>query len=181
MRRPTSQKQISLVFLGCLTAFQILCAGFFVAEFLTEVLGLRHWALPFVWREILQILASLGLVIGSVTAILLLRQMRRRMNDVDRQLRAASGAFGDVMTEFFDEWSLSPSERDVAMFALRGYSNSEIADLRGKSEATVKTQINAVFRKADVTSRAQLMGLFVDAIMSEAPQKTAPNAVPAAA
>lgn len=169
------KRQTPLWVLAGLTIFQLICAGFFITEFLTEVLGLRHWALPFAWREILQILASLGLAVGTVMSIQLLRKTRRRMTVMDRQLRAASGAFQDVMTEFFDEWALSPSERDVAMFALRGFSNSEIATLRGKSEATIKTQLNAVFRKADVTSRAQLMGVFVDAIMSESPAHRIPE------
>lgn len=159
-------KPHSLILLGGLTIVQLLCAAFFISELLTEVLGLRHWALPFAWREVLQILASLGLAIGSVTSVLLLRQARRRMATMHRQLRAASGAFHDVMDEFFTDWALSPSERDVAMFALRGFANAEIAQLRGKSEATIKSQLNAVFRKADVASRAQLMGIFVDAMMT---------------
>ena len=163
--RPKIPRRWSLGLLAGLTLFQLLCAAFFISEFLTEVLHLRHWALPFAWREILQILASLGLAIGSVTSLLLLRQSRRRMVAMHRQVRAASGAFHEVMDEFFDDWALSPSERDVAMFALRGFGNAEIATLRGKSEATIKTQINAVFRKAGVASRAQLMGVFVDAMM----------------
>ena len=163
----STPRQYPVILLGCLTVFQLLCAGFFISEFLSEVLGLRHWALPFAWREILQILASLGLAIGSVTSVLLLRQSRRRMTVMQRQLRAASGAFHDVMHEFFGDWGLSPSEQDVAMFALRGYANREIADLRGKSEATIKSQMNAVFRKAGVANRAELMGVFVDAMMAE--------------
>lgn len=163
---PRKPRHMPITLLGCLTVFQLLCAGFFISELLTEVLGLRHWALPFAWREVLQILASLGLAIGAVTSVLLLRQSKRHMATMQRQLRAASGAFHDVMNEFFADWGLSPSERDVAMFALRGFGNAEIAELRGKSEATVKSQLNAVFRKAGVTGRSQLMGVFVDAMMT---------------
>ena len=142
---------------------------FFISEFLTEVLGLRRWALPFAWREALQMLASLGLVLGTVSAVLLLRHTRRRLITTQRQLQAASGAFMETMEEFFDEWALSPSERDVALFAVRGLSNAEIANLRGKSEATIKTQINAVYRKADVSSRTQLLSLFVDTLINPTP------------
>ena len=53
-----------------LAVVQAVCAGFFISEFLTEVLGLRRWALPFAWREALQMLASLGLVLGTVSAVL---------------------------------------------------------------------------------------------------------------
>ncbi len=148
-----------------LAALQFLCALFFVSEFVTEVLGWRTWALPFAWREVLQILASLGLIIGAFSSICLILMMRRQMTRLSQQLRAASGDFHNVMDEFFDSWSLSPSERDVALFAVRGFTNTEIAELRGTGEATVKTQINAIFRKAGVNSRSQLLGLFVDALL----------------
>ena len=76
------------------------------------------------------------------------------------------------MEGFFSEWGLSPSERDVALFAVRGYGNGEIATLRGKSEATIKTQMNAVFRKADVSGRSQLLGVFVDALIATEPSRS---------
>ena len=65
----------------------------------------------------------------------------------------------------FGEWCLSPAEADVALYAVKGYANAEIAELRGKSEATIKTQINAVFRKAGVQNRGQLIAQFLDLLL----------------
>ncbi len=154
---------------------QVLCALFFIVELATEVLGLRHWALSWNIREALQVAASLGLILGAVSGLVLWRQTVRRMRDVERQVRAASGAFFEVMDQCFAEWGLTPSEREVALFAVRGYSNAEIAQTRGKSEATIKTQMNAVFRKAGVTGRAQLISQFVDVLIQTGPQ-AAPQA-----
>jgi DNA-binding CsgD family transcriptional regulator len=53
----------------------------------------------------------------------------------------------------------------VALYAVKGYANAEIAELRGKSEATIKTQINAVFRKAGVQNRGQLIAQFLDLLL----------------
>jgi len=145
---------------------QLICALFFVTEFVTEVFGLRHWALPFAWRELLQVFASLGLIIGSISGALLLRYSLRQMNMVKQQLQAASGEFQLMLGDCFSRWALSPAERDVAIFAIKGMSNSEIAHLRGKSEATIKAQLNAVFRKAGVNSRAQLISYFVEVLMN---------------
>ena len=158
-----------------LATAQVICAGFFISEFLTEVLGLRTWALPFQWREILQILASLGLVLGTASSVYLVVQSRQKLAHLQRQVRVASGALRDVMEEFFENWNLSTSERDVATFAMRGYTNPQIADLRGTSEATIKTQINAIFRKADVSSRSQLLGLLLDALLEAAPSANPEN------
>lgn len=165
MSRPFSKFEtigaVSLLFL------QGICTLFFLSELVTEVFGLRQWALPWYWREILQLMASLGLLLGTVAAALLLRQSATRNRTVERQLRAASGAFFDTMDECFAEWGLSPSERDVALFAVRGCSNAEIAELRGKSEATIKSQMNAIFRKANVSSRSQLVSQFIEVLIAE--------------
>lgn len=168
--RPTN-----LIWISVSLVVQVLCALFFIVELATEVLGLRHWALSWNIREALQVAASLGLILGAVSGLVLWRQTVHRIRDVERQVRAASGAFFEVMDQCFAEWGLTPSEREVALFAVRGYSNAEIAQTRGKSEATIKTQMNAVFRKAGVTGRAQLISQFVDVLIQTGPQ-AAPQA-----
>tara|TARA_R110002124_G_scaffold35633_4_gene115722 strand:+ start:1163 stop:1708 length:546 start_codon:yes stop_codon:yes gene_type:complete len=155
--------------LALLFVVQLLCAIFFVTEFVTEVFGLRRWALPFAWREVLQVFASLGLVIGSVTGGLLLRHVLRQMRRVQHQLQAASGEFQMMLDDCLTRWALSPAERDVAIFAIKGMSNAEIAALRDKSEATIKAQLNAVFRKAGVNGRAQLISYFIEVLMNTKP------------
>ena len=39
--------------------------------------------------------------------------------------------------------------------------------MRGTSEGTVKAQTNAIYRKAGVTGRPQLLSLFIDELMGE--------------
>ena len=82
------------------------------------------------------------------------------------QLRAASGAFMDLLYERFQEWELTPAEADVALFAIKGLSTQDIANLRGVSEGTVKAQTNAIYRKAGVTGRPQLLSQFLDDLIS---------------
>ncbi len=156
---------------------QFLCAGFFISEFVTEVFGLRNWAVTWEVREILQASASIGLLLGTVAGLLLLRVAVVRMRRAERQVQAASGEFFAMMEVSFSDWGLSPSERDVALFAVRGMSNAEIARLRGTSEATIKSQMNAVFRKAGVSSRAQLISQFVELLIERAPPPE-PSAAP---
>ena len=68
---------------------------------------------------------------------------------------------------WFIEWALTPAERDVALFAIKGMSTSEIATLRATSEGTVKAQTNAIYRKAGVSGRPQLLSLFIDDLMRD--------------
>ena len=54
---------------------------------------------------------------------------------------------------------LSPREREIALLVCEGHSNAEIAQRLSKSVLTIKTQLNSVFRKLGVASRAKLMTL----------------------
>jgi DNA-binding CsgD family transcriptional regulator len=53
--------------------------------------------------------------------------------------------------------ALSPREREIALLVPEGLSNAEIARRLGKSVLTVKTQLNAVFRKLGLKRRTQLV------------------------
>lgn len=54
---------------------------------------------------------------------------------------------------------LSPREREIALLVCEGFSNAEIARRLSKSVLTIKTQLNSVFRKLGVNSRAKLMAM----------------------
>ncbi len=116
----------------------------------------------------LEIGAALGLVLGSVLGGVALFRSQIRTRRIEDQLRAASGAFADLLEERFLDWGLTPAERDVAWFAVKGMSTQEIAGLRNTSEGTVKAQSNAIYRKAGVSGRYQLLSSFVDELMAEA-------------
>lgn len=83
----------------------------------------------------------------------------------EAKLKAASTAFGEHIQSRFDDWRLTPAERDVALFAIKGLNLAEIAGLRDTSEGTVKAQTNAIYRKAGVSNRSQLVSLFVEDLM----------------
>jgi DNA-binding CsgD family transcriptional regulator len=113
----------------------------------------------------MEIGAALGLLLGLGVGALMLRRSLQRTRAAEQALRAASGAFMELVEERFDSWGLTPAERDVALFALKGCSLSEIAGLRNTSEGTVKAQTNAIYRKAGVSGRPQLLSLFVEDLM----------------
>lgn len=73
----------------------------------------------------------------------------------------------DLLAERFAEWGLTRAERDVALFAIKGLSTAEIAGLRQTSEGTVKAQTAAIYRKAGVTGRPQLLSLFIEDLMRD--------------
>jgi len=152
---------------GAILVIQSLCGIFFVSDILLSVLGVPISPIPWTYREAMEIAAALGLVLGVVLGAMLLRASLRRTRAAEEALRAASGAFMEVVADRFEEWGLTPAERDVALFALKGMSIAEIAQLRDTSQGTVKAQTNAIYRKAGVSGRPQLLSLFVDDLMGD--------------
>ncbi|MBF9030363.1 helix-turn-helix transcriptional regulator [Rhodobacterales bacterium HKCCE3408] len=144
---------------------QTACAAVFVSDILLSIVGVPVPPLPWRLREIMEMGAALGLVLGVAAGAMLLRVTIRRTRRAEAAFRVASGAFMQVVDEHLDNWGLTPAEREVALFALKGLSLSDIARLRGTSEGTVKAQTNAIYRKAGVTGRTQLLSLFVDELM----------------
>lgn len=66
-----------------------------------------------------------------------------------------------VMFEFPAEQSawnaLTPAEREIAGSILRGLTAAQIAAARGVSTATVASQLQSIYRKVGVSSRAELV------------------------
>jgi len=157
----------AFVFLGVVFALQVACAVFFISDILLGLLGIRTQPISWQTRELLEIGAALGLVMGIVLGGVALRRSHRRTAVVEAQLRVASGAFMDLLEERFVEWGLTPAERDVALFVVKGLSTAEIAALRQTSEGTVKAQTNAIYRKSGVSGRSQLVSHFVEELMGD--------------
>jgi DNA-binding CsgD family transcriptional regulator len=53
--------------------------------------------------------------------------------------------------------SITPAEREIIRWLLKGMSNAEIARRRGTSARTVANQIASIFRKFGVSSRSELV------------------------
>ena len=131
------------------------------------MIGLESSALSWEMREMLELSAAFGLIAGAVLGGFAMRRAIVDRNKAQERLRRASGAFLDLMEERFNEWGLTPAERDVALFAIKGMSTAEISVLRATSEGTVKAQTNAIYRKAGVSGRSQLLSLFIDDLMRD--------------
>lgn len=84
-----------------------------------------------------------------------------------RWRRAAQGllqGLGVVMEQQFEAWNLTPAEKEIALFLLKGLSHKEIAVIRGISEATARQQARSVYRKSGLSGRRDLAAFFLEDI-----------------
>ncbi|SDY90735.1 helix-turn-helix transcriptional regulator [Citreimonas salinaria] len=162
-----------------LLAVQFLCAVFVFYDLTVSSLGLRSQPIAWALYEAIEVASALGLALGAVLSAWVLHASMRARNLAEDRLRLAKGAFFEVIQEQFTAWGLTPAERDVAMMAVKGFSTAEIARIRGTSEGTTKAQTAAVYRKAGVKSRSQLLGLFVEDLLEDGLEGTWKNDAPA--
>ncbi|QFT31435.1 Bacterial regulatory protein, LuxR family [Labrenzia sp. THAF82] len=147
-----------------LFGLQSLCVVYLVIE---EAADFLWGEMPggLIENDLLENLVIAALVAGLVASGFEIRKAMTRQKRLEQQIKAASGAFANLMEEHFETWGLTPSECDVALFALKGFSIAEIASMRKTAEGTVKAQCNAIYRKAGVSGRPQLLSLFIDELL----------------
>jgi len=100
--------------------------------------------------------------------------------EAQRKLRLAPGQ-GDaaskesVIQQCAQDWGLSKAEAEVALLAAKGFSNSEIAEMRGSSVPTVKTQLGSIYQKSQLESRYQLIAFVTDEVCEMATETDHPG------
>lgn len=150
-----------------LMAAQAACAAYFLYDVTTDFLTDAYGS-PLAPHLLMEALANLVLWAAIVFEAAYLRAFLRRQAYNQRVVSAASGALRDAIDAYFDDWGLSPAEATVAEMALRGMSISDIAAARGSAEGTIKTQLNAVYRKAGVSGRSQLVSILIGELLDGA-------------
>ncbi len=62
----------------------------------------------------------------------------------------------------FDDWNLTPSEKDVALILLKGLSFKEMAEVRNTKEKTIRQQASTIYRKSSVAGRHEFSAWFFE-------------------
>ena len=146
--------------LAAFVLLQSTAAVFFVGDALSDML-----TDPSAPHSVFESLVALALTLGVVFGAWALRQTLEQMRAQSRALQVARGALADAIEAQFTVWGLTPAERDVALFALKGLDVAEIATLRGAAQGTVRVQLTHVYAKAGVSNRAQFAAWVVEDLL----------------
>lgn len=155
-----------LVTLWVLFFVQLVCGVFFFGDAFFDNFGYPA-ALIFRSSDKIEFVIAAGLLFSLGFTASELWRLLRRHRKLEDQLKVASGAFSELLDTHFSSWGLTASERDVALLTIKGLSLAEVAALRDTREGTIKAQCTAVYKKAGVSSRAQLVSLFIEELMGE--------------
>ncbi|XHC09295.1 helix-turn-helix transcriptional regulator [Labrenzia sp. ac12] len=148
-----------------LAAFMLLqsvAAIFFVGDAFTDLVtdvGSPH--------SIFEFFVAFVLIVGIFLAGWQLRLTLERLRNQERALGAARGDLARIIDAQFSEWGLTPAESDVGLLALKGLDLSEIAQLRGAAQGTVRAQLTRIYAKAGVSGRHQFAAWFVEDLLQD--------------
>ena len=155
-----------------LIVVQSICAAIFLGDIVADL-----WMPDAMETEgrhaFIEAIATLGLIAAIAVEGRILMWLLRRKAHLEDSLRSAQGAIQEVIDAEFTAWGLTPAERDVATFLVKGLSTAEIAQMRGSAEGTVKAQLNAIYRKSGSANRSELMSLLIDTLMGQRPEPSA--------
>ncbi len=136
---------------------------------------------------------EIALIVVSATGVALLtnsfERERREKETLIRDLRVARvegeawrrraqnflKGLSEAIKSQFDDWNLTPSEREVGLLMLKGFSHNEIANLRGTTEATVRHQARAVYQKSGMPGRSAFCAYFLEDLLPTDGSSRAPT------
>lgn len=81
------------------------------------------------------------------------------------QSRSYIEGLSSTIDRQLSSWELSKSEKEVAFLLLKGFSLKEVAEVRGTTEKTARTQSAAIYAKAGLSNRAQLSAFFLEDLL----------------
>ncbi len=157
-----------------LIGIQCLCTEVFVRDVWADFVP-KGWSAITNPGNLSEIAAITGLMLGVLFEAAVLWRLLHQQARMQQSLGVAAGALAELMQGYFHTWGLTPTEQDVATFTIKGYSIAEIARLRGSAEGTIKTHLNAIYRKSGVAGRSQLVSVLIEDLL-QAP--LLPGAVP---
>lgn len=91
-----------------------------------------------------------------------LKQANRNLSESNEKLRDVSRQYREVIDQQFKTWSLTPTEKEVAMLLLKGLSFEEVAGVRDSKEKTVRQHATAIYRKSGLSGRHELAAWFFE-------------------
>ena len=151
-------------------AAQAFCAAVFLGDIIGDLAG-RGEEGPEGKHAYIEALATFALIAAIIVELRILLWLLRRKAHLEQALSTAQSAVQEVINSELEAWQLTPAEKDVANFLIKGLSTGEIATMRGSAEGTVKAQLNAIYRKSGSSSRAELMSQLIDTLMGRRAQQ----------
>ena len=92
-------------------------------------------------------------------------KVKKQLKNSSEKLQQGKENYSKVIQWQFDEWALSPSEKEVGLLILKGLSIKDISSARQTKEKTVRTQASAIYEKSSLGGRHELSAWFFEDLL----------------
>lgn len=141
-------------------------ATFFIGDVTTEIVDGG-----FTIHTVLEGTATIALILGVILGGLEVYRISQVATAAGESLKRARAEFSDLIRQRFTQWSLTSAEAEVALFLLKGFDVSEIAELRQTAHGTVRAQLSHIYEKSGHTSRGRFVSSFLDILIDTSTQR----------
>ncbi len=96
------------------------------------------------------------------------KELQKNSSDLaewKHRIDSISKGIAEAIDQQLNQWSLSPSEKDVAMLLIKGLGIREIAELRKVKDKTIRTQASSIYKKSNLANRSELAAFFLDDLL----------------
>jgi len=121
-------------------------------------------------------------VVSGVVFALVLRQLLRTRQEVSilktdleavrlkkekwkQETRQLLAGLSQKIEDQFNQWQLTPAEKEVGFLLLKGISLKEIAEIRHTQLKTVQQQSQSIYQKTGLASRSELAAFFLEDLL----------------
>jgi DNA-binding CsgD family transcriptional regulator len=91
---------------------------------------------------------------------------RAEGNGWREKVRSHLAGLKNGIDQQFAEWGMTTAEREVGLLLLKGLSHKEVAALRATTEATVRQQAQAIYRKANLPGKTAFCAYFLEDLLA---------------
>ncbi len=101
-----------------------------------------------VWREIIQ-----------------REKAEQNANEAQERSERLAGDLANHIDANFQQWNLTQAEHDIAWLLLKGFTFSEMAQIRQVKEKTLRQQATSIYAKGNISSRSELAATFLQDVL----------------
>lgn len=97
--------------------------------------------------------------------LLELDEAKKQIQNSSAELKSGKKDFIKLINWQFDEWSLSPGEKEIGFLILKGLSFDEISVIRNTSARTARKQAASIYSKANLKNRNEFAAWFLEDLL----------------
>lgn len=89
------------------------------------------------------------------------------LKERNKVLENSELGFWKKVSDEMKKWGFTETEMQISLLLLRGFSNRQIAAVRGKSLRTIENQTFSIYQKSGMRGKVEFISFFISPLLPE--------------